>query len=194
MGTFKYPNGDGLWFTSDTHFFHRMMVEKFRNIPGVTTLDEHNEYLIRAWNSRVAPGDTVYHLGDICIARSGEVPQTLNILQHLNGKKFLVKGNHDHSKDLKILGAAFEDISNYAEIKVGDQHVILMHYPILSWHGVGRGSWHLHGHSHGNLPDDKSMARMDVGVDNHPDYAPFSYAEVERKLKNRTGRPGDHHY
>ena len=38
----------------------------------------------------VRPTDKVYHLGDVAINRNG-----LKALERLNGKKVLIKGNHE---------------------------------------------------------------------------------------------------
>lgn len=41
----------------------------------------------------------------------------------------------------------------------------MCHYPIMSWDRQRYGSWHLHGHSHGNLSESKGLM-LDVGIDN----------------------------
>ena len=51
------------------------------------------------------------------------------------------------------------------DTKVLDTKVVMCHYPILSWDQQRCSSWHLHGHSHGNLSESKGFM-LDVGLDN----------------------------
>jgi len=59
-----------VWFISDTHFFHANIL-KFVGNDGkrirapFQSLDEMHDYMIEKWNSKVKPGDKVYHLGDV---------------------------------------------------------------------------------------------------------------------------------
>jgi len=84
-----------LFITSDTHFGHAKILsfidqagEPLR--PGFASLDHMHDELVRRWNSVVHNTDTVYHLGDVAISRSG-----LKVLERLNGRKILIRGNHD---------------------------------------------------------------------------------------------------
>lgn len=83
------------YFTSDTHYFHKNIIE-YCNRP-FNTVEDMNEYLIEQHNARVKPEDTLYHLGDFCF---GGVQKWNSILDRLQGKIVLVKGNHDW-KNLK---------------------------------------------------------------------------------------------
>jgi calcineurin-like phosphoesterase family protein len=53
----------------------------------------HDEALIVAWNATVRPDDIVWHLGDFAYMCS--LDNTAGILSGLNGRKHLVRGNHD---------------------------------------------------------------------------------------------------
>lgn len=172
-----------IWFTSDTHFFHKRMSYQWRDFASV---EEMNEVLVERWNERVGEHDRIYHLGDFSFGKRDE---TEAIIRRLNGQKFRLRGNHD--SDMGRLDYLFEEVYDYKEIKVAGQRLVLFHYPIESFHQVGHGSWHLHGHCHGNLPD-TDMARMDVGVDTH-DYYPWSFEEIAEYMKGRVGVPADHH-
>lgn len=97
-----------LFITSDTHFGHTKMLQ-FTDENGVRlrpfdSLEHMHEELIRRWNERVHAKDTVYHLGDVAIPRSG-----LHVLERLNGRKILIRGNHDIFK-LRDYAKYFEDI------------------------------------------------------------------------------------
>lgn len=177
------------FFTADTHFGHKAMVERFRPRLGASSVGEHDEMLIDRWNSTVGQRDTVFHLGDLSFHnRAG----TTEILSRLNGQIFFIKGNHDKASRGGSIVERFEWVGDYKTLRIGEQYIVMFHFPIDSWHMVGRGSWHLHGHCHGNLPP-TDRARMDVGVDAHPDFKPFSFEEVSETLKDRKGMPEDHH-
>jgi calcineurin-like phosphoesterase family protein len=52
-----------------------------------------NSIIIRRWNSTVRPDDLVIHLGDFALY--GKSPKVSKLCKSLNGKKILVRGNHD---------------------------------------------------------------------------------------------------
>lgn len=171
-----------VWFTADTHFGHAKIVGYQR--PHFVTLEEHDETLIRNWNERVKPGDTVYHLGDFAWHHPARYRA------RLNGQIHLIKGNHDRLKSSDE--SLFESISDYKKVKIGGQKIYLLHYAMRVWNGSHHGTFHLYGHSHGSLPDDPNALSMDVGVDVHS-LRPVSYDEVTDFMANKTWKPIDHH-
>jgi len=62
-----------------------------------------NNALIRNWNERVKPEDTVYHIGDFCFktGREGSGVSPLEFETKLNGKIIHILGNHDRNNTLK---------------------------------------------------------------------------------------------
>ncbi len=129
-----------------------------------------NDELVRRWNAVVTPDDTVFHLGDVSF---GTLNKTEHILHALNGRKFLVPGNHDDGLlGKKRFRACFTGVLDpifQALLAVPGQEkpvmVVLSHFPLLSWNRMNHGSWHLHGHSHGGFPFNGLVRRLDVGVD-----------------------------
>ena len=169
------------WFCSDTHFGHANVI-KYCNRPFETP-DQMDEVLIENWNSRIGPQDMVFFLGDFSFTKP---ERTKEVLKELNGNITLIKGNHD--KYLKPLYNYFVDVYDLVTIEVpdedapqGHQSLVLCHYPMLRWDKQHYGSWNLHGHCHGNLPYDKTVKRLDIGVDVY-DYAPVSYQEIKSIL------------
>ncbi len=55
-----------------------------------------------------------------------------------------------------------------------------------------KGFYHLHGHSHGSLPDNPNALSLDCGVDTH-DFYPYSFEEVEDRMSKKQFVPVDHH-
>jgi len=49
-------------------------------------------------------------------------------------------------------------------------------------------SWHLYGHSHGQLQDDPNLLSFDVGVDSW-NYAPLSYEQAKEVMANKNQQP-----
>lgn len=185
-----------VFFTSDTHFGHSNVI-RYSNRPFANA-QEMDEALIKNWNERVKPSDTLYHLGDFAFHREDKIRE---ILSRLNGQKHFIKGNHDKEL-LRLLKADhynwFQSVQDYKKIKVGDQTIILLHYSMVVWDKSHYGSWQLFGHSHNSLPKDPNKLSMDVGVDAVGDwgvtpYSPISFEEVQEVMKTKNFKPIDHH-
>lgn len=195
-----------IYFTSDTHFYHKGILRHGRKRSNGSEFDsvgEMNETLIRNWNSVVNSDDFIYHLGDF--AFSG-ITKAIDILQQLKGRKFLIKGNHDYELCKKPdFQKEFEWIKDIYCLKIpvaGSmtnqiQRIVLCHYAMRIWDQIHRGSWQLFGHSHGNLADIEYLPQMDVGVDANNNYGnglfPISYEQVSNLLTKKTFKPVDHH-
>jgi calcineurin-like phosphoesterase family protein len=154
-----------IFFTSDTHFNHKRILEICR--PMFPTIEDMNEEIVSRWNEVVARGDTVYHLGDFGWKDSEP------IVRRLHGQKILILGSHD--SEAERLKKYFGQITPMKIIKPFGQTIVLSHCAMRVWELSHYGSWHLYGHSHGTLaPFFKSF---DVGVDAH-EFRPWSWDEV----------------
>jgi calcineurin-like phosphoesterase family protein len=78
-----------IYFTSDEHYDHHNIIE-FCDRPFNSVAHMQAE-LVARHNTMVGPDDVVYHLGDFALNKK-TVPR---ILPRLNGKHYLVAGNHD---------------------------------------------------------------------------------------------------
>lgn len=164
---------DKVFFTSDTHFRHRNILHYDKR--PFSSIDEHDAALVANWNKVVSPDDHVFHLGDVSFGTSHQIS---NVLGQLNGIKHLVIGNHDHElTDDQNCVSFFESINPYLEIYVDRQMICCFHYSIHEWNRCHKGSWQLHGHSHGNDNYNESYKRLNVGI-NLWDYKPISYQQV----------------
>lgn len=135
------------YFISDTHFFHENVI-RFDNRP-FTCIEEMNAKIRDWWNNTVSSKDRVYILGDF-IWLPPSNPEYIKFTRSLNGRKVLIKGNHDNtekfSHDLKN---CFEDICQRKEIKLNKKHIILDHYPQMIYrHDTDSNVFHFHGHTH----------------------------------------------
>lgn len=133
------------YFVSDLHFGHVNCLS-FDNRP-FTSIEEHDETIIKNWNETIGMEDDVYILGDISWYNS---TKTIEIFKRLNGNLHLIKGNHDYNV-LKNpeLRSLFVEIRDYKELGVEDgKSVVLCHYPIPCFKNHYYGWYHLYGHVH----------------------------------------------
>lgn len=185
---------ENIWFSSDLHVDHKNIV-KYSNRPW--TFEEQEAQIVERWNSRVGLLDKAYHLGDFMfVGAKGRGPEKVkNVLKQLNGEITFIMGNHDNPRLWDILKndpeLGFIDVCHYKEIKIDSQPIVLCHYPFEVWNGSHHGSWHLHGHCHGSLP--AVGKRLDVGLDNHPDFQVFSFEEVKLHMDGQSIVIKDHH-
>lgn len=174
--------------TGDTHFGHKAIL-KYANRP-FEDVNEMNETFIENWNKKVPKNARVYHLGDFSFMREEE---TIKLIDRLNGRICLVRGNHDRVVKNSKVSNKFEWVRDYYESKTSNNiKVCMWHYAALVWNKSHHGSWMLHGHSHGSLPD-AGIPRIDVGIDLHPNYEPFSYWEIVERMRGRKYQGVDHH-
>lgn len=163
---------------SDTHFSHRLMAHGTHpdgsKIRPFNSVEEHDDALVERWNAVVKPKDRVYHLGDVAINRRGLVQ-----LQRLNGRKCLIKGNHDIFK-LKDYLPYFDDIRAYRVFTDTPVRLVLSHIP-LHPANLERFGGNIHGHTHHRV-----MTKADGTPDplyrnvcvEHTDYAPIPFEQL----------------
>lgn len=178
---------NNIFFTSDTHFNHANII-KYCMRPFADK-DEMNEALINNWNSVVKENDIVFHLGDFMF---GNMNRFWDFRSRLNGKIYLIHGNHDYELMDKVnIDDGFEIVTSQLNIVVNGQKIYLNHFPLLTFDGIykEKPSWQLFGHVHSNknIPgtsaDIKRLGYLlpmqyDVGVDNN-NYKPISFDEVK---------------
>ena len=140
------------YYIADCHFFHETLNTQMdqRGFPDAASM---NEYMIRQWNRKVQQKDEVVVLGDFSL---GTAEQTNQLLEELNGRKYLILGNHDSViRHRKFRTELFEWIRPYEELHDQKRKIILSHYPILCYNGQYRfdkdgrpSTYMLHGHVH----------------------------------------------
>lgn len=178
-------DGEKVFFTSDTHFGHTNIIT-FCNRP-FKNVEEMNETLIENWNKVVGKDDIVFHLGDFCL---GGPEEWTRILERLNGKIYLVVGNHDIRNITQGYRGSFEHIAMQMYIEIGKRKIFLNHCPFLCFSGAYKDTWQLFGHVH-TSPCSTNIdtprldvlfpTQYDVGVDNN-NFTPVSYKEVRSTI------------
>ncbi len=181
------------FFTADQHFGAQNHAVTHRT--GFDSLADMDQTLIEAWNSVVPKDGHTFCLGDFSMSKA---VRTSEILEQLNGRKYMVIGNHDKGLNLATK-SLFEWIKPYHEQKIDfgtDRYQLIMcHYAFRSWNKMHHGSLNLHGHSHGHLPS--IPAQLDVGVDSARlqlgTWAPFSMQDIIKIIGGQQAACEDHH-
>lgn len=173
---------DKVWFTSDLHFWHKNIC-KYCNRP-FETMEEMNQALINNWNSVVKEDDTVFVLGDMGFCGYDKLEP---LMSQLNGKKYLIQGNHDSDKivfrlyEANIIEGYYKmhEVTIIGDEECPDQQLTLCHFPMIDWPNKERGAWMVHGHQH-QLPETPSCSVMhwDVGVDKN-NLKPVSFEQLK---------------
>lgn len=189
--TDKTPERKGtsqrVFFTSDLHFSHISILyfhperleqsglsKEFLEENKALAIRQYDEWLVGRWNSTIKKRDSIYILGDLCLANKENTERLLN---RLNGKKYLVRGNHD--KSCNGLERYFEGVWDIKEAKFTNNQykfispdepfcLEMCHYPLLTWNRKTHGSLSIHGHVHGYLDGyntESGELRVDVGID-----------------------------
>jgi calcineurin-like phosphoesterase family protein len=183
-----------VWFTSDTHFSHRLVAR----LRGYDDVEAYNDLLVRNWNEVVGKDDVVWHLGDVGLGRDSVV---LDQVRRLNGRVQLVTGNHDpcwpaHRRARVAQRAwmqVFESVQAFAKIKLGQREVLMSHFPYQGDHTAedrysqfrlrDEGLWLLHGHVHSPEKSNGYPHQLHVGLDAW-DLHPVDLGTVTRWIRD----------
>ena len=169
------------WITSDLHLFHKNILKFCPETRGCfQDVDHMHRDVVKIWNSVVGEDDLVYNLGDVTF---GNAYKSAQILQQMNGRQILIRGNHD-SKSLKDVNFrnCFEEVHDYLEIKHSGKKVILFHYPVSEWRDCHYGSVHFYGHLHNRTAGVPGRC-MNVGWDWTGDIVSNLDVLMEKMLK-----------
>ena len=167
---------DNVWITSDTHFHHRNIIKYESLHRPFATIDEHDEELIRRWNSVVYPKDVVFHLGDFAFAGKTRIKEYVS---RLNGRIHLLLGNHDRDVSNLVEEATSLGFDGATDgFIILDGKFILSHEPIVT-NLIPDGYVNLYGHVHGHLQfADRECNRACMCVERN-NCTPFDYHTVK---------------
>lgn len=189
MDILKIVDPNKLFFTSDTHFGH-FNICKYCHRPFESRSDM-DKTLIANWNAIVPEDGIVVHCGDFMLPHNSGFKEYLKILNKLNGKIFLCRGNHDRipvtSEETEKIIAVVDN----AIIEVEGIKIMASHYPMLAYPADYQVFGHIHtmsdGTCHGVDGDVNAKLRKtqyDVGVDQN-NYSPISYWELCDIFRNK---------
>lgn len=169
------------WFTADTHLGHYNII-KYCNRP-FDTFEEMDATLINNINEVVMPDDRLFHLGDFCVRRHGNVGDYRSRIACRS--VFIVPGNHDREKDLLRHFVVLPQCNMYENKGF---RIVLCHYAMRVWPHSHHGAGMLYGHSHGGLPPVPGAPSFDVGVDCW-NYKPLSLTDVRKEMARLCALP-----
>lgn len=183
------------YLISDTHWSHRRILE-YCERPFVS-VEEMNQALITNWNAVVAPGDSVWHIGDVVF---GKLDYLKEVRAQLNGTIHLILGNHDRLRPRQYLEAGFATVQQSWRMRLGGKTILLQHRPpepndkwplgvqaILAGHIHSRRGWWE------SLPESKRPKIYNCSVE-QIGYRPVTFAQLqaiqaERLRKQDLERP-----
>jgi len=185
----KLEKKNATFITSDLHLCHKNIIN-LCNRP-FKDVNEMHDTLIKNWNSVVDVDDETYILGDV--SYKGNPNTVKSILNQLNGKIYLVRGNHDKDKYLKKFGDRFEWIKDYYELYYNSIRIVMFHYAIHSFNGMYKDAIQLFGHHHSQ---DKYLGKgrsMNVCVDAH-NFTPVNLDWIMDIMKDRKPYINENYY
>ena len=180
-----------VYFSSDFHISHVNIVKgcsRWTDKSGCRDFDDvwsHNQTLLNNINNTVGEDDILYFLGDFSFNGHINIEKYRKLI-NCKTIHFIV-GNHDdnllkHKEYMEL----FTTVALTNTIEIEDYTVLLNHRAINNWN-VGRERddkyIHLYGHSHNSFQNEGLS--MDVGVDCHPEFRPFSFEEIKEFMKKR---------
>ncbi|NBO22306.1 hypothetical protein EBU94_03045 [bacterium] len=187
---------------------------------GFDSVEEHDEAIVKNWNSKASDKTTGFLLGDTMFGYGGQ-EEFVKLMRRLKFRRlFVMSGNHNagwkqtfeavqdnvfyidgkiarEAQGLPLKEVIF--VPNYLEAYINGQPIVMCHYPVLSWNGAGKGSWMLFSHVHGSLGNSE-LGRMylkdggynlEVSVEVNP--FPLTYGEIAAIMRNKPKFKTDHH-
>lgn len=165
-----------VFLISDTHFGHANIL-KFQHegkpLRPFKSLTEMHVEMIDKWNSVVTARDKVYHLGDVAFFKN---PDDFKILGLLNGRKRLIRGNHDLAKT-SLYSKYFQEIYGCRQINGIWLTHIPMHEDCVN---KDRVKCNVHGHLHMNTINHPKYVNVCVEQIN---YTPVDLEEIMEKYR-----------
>jgi len=177
---------------------------------GYNSSAEHDEGLIKNWNSKANKNTIGFLLGDTIFGHNAD-ERMLKLFNRLNFKElYILPGNHQagykqildslHENVLNVDGheKLIHFVPNYLEAVVNGQAIVMCHYPILSFNGMAKGAYHIYAHVHGNLGRSE-LGRLyqntgltyEVSVENCP--SPITFGELRAEMRKKVQSTPDHH-
>lgn len=205
---------------SDPHYDHSQIVagtSKWANngqLRPFKTLEEHNIFLVKQINDTVGENDTLILAGDVAFGNYKTGANVTNVRKFMNlincKNVHLWLGNHDEEiRDNKDnLRELFASVNQMSEICITDAppkeqrekpkkyRITICHFAMRVWNASSNCTWMLYGHSHGNLHNEfyDNQLTMDIGIDTHPEFRPYSFQEIKEIMSKRNQRlTVDHH-
>lgn len=149
-----------IYVIADTHFGHENII-RFCNRPFCNA-HQMNEEMIKRWNTVVKKTDTVIHCGDFGLGTKAEL---VEICQKLQGRKILIKGNHDCYKDEDYRKMGFAEVYKYPILY--KNWFLMSHEPLQLSETTPYFNFYGHVHNDEKYQDSKSTKCISVERTNY---------------------------
>lgn len=185
------------YVTSDLHFGHKRIIEFERT--QFKTVKEHDEKIIRALNTSLHPGDTLYILGDVGFRDpEGGLPGLADKIRRIEcARKILIVGNHDRFSAIEAKGMGFDEVIKgpyYYPSKEVPGKIILSHRPAREALD-NPYVINVHGHIHNGYLDLPGFYNANIHMNNYVPQPMAMYERIaHRTLKSREERFGEEWY
>ena len=188
---------DQICFWSDTHFGHRCehWERPLWKARGFSSIEEHDEQLVKRWNEVATPNTIFFHLGDFIFGKDS-IERFRNILRRVNFKElYSMPGNHCSGWK-----QVFKDQKhNVWDMQENKRVIFLPNYIEAVVNGqASRGKTIcIYGHVHGNLIKNEigklyAKARtLEVSIENCP--SPITFGEIRKLFSEKEPITFDHH-
>lgn len=144
---------NNIYFAADLHLFHKNILQ-IENRP-FNYLDEMHEYIIKNWNKKISKVDKTLILGDLTF---GNQKDSLKVIEQLNGRKYLIKGNHDKKPNQWYRDIGIHSVSEFPILL--NNYFICSHEPMLY---IKYPFVNIHGHVH-NSPNFLTFTKSSICV------------------------------
>lgn len=210
---FKWEDRNKHYWVSDLHSYHdpKTWNSPIWEMRGYSNAQECAEHQIQQINERVGENDILWNLGDNFLnSTDGQCKGWLSAIKCQNIKYLF--GNHESNMyrlykeeiktqygidDVEIYPLKMgnvEFLGNHQEIYIGDQGIVMNHFPLRIWHKDSRGAWMISGHSHlqdkGRRPDAEYQKGVDAGWDHKRDV--WNFSEMEDIMSTKSIQILDH--
>lgn len=129
-----------IWVITDTHLGHEKMVQ-FCGRPK-----NHSEIILKNLSKTLKTGDTLIHLGDVCLG--DDIGWHHHLAGHIPAgvKRILIKGNHDSKSSYWYQTHGWDFVLEQFTDTFYGKRITFSHIPI-----PGINHMNIHGHFHNNL-------------------------------------------
>jgi calcineurin-like phosphoesterase family protein len=161
-----------IFLTSDLHLNHYNIITYCKR--PFKDEKEMEDGIVKIFNEKVGPEDTVWHLGDFIFHSNYQ--EFMRVFERLPGNWGFVLGNHDRHtleqwQQLKKHKRVME-ITHLKRLKLQDKIAILCHYEMKTWEGkewrrkrnYPYKVYHFYGHYHGTS-EKYALDSAEVSID-----------------------------
>jgi len=213
---FNHPEND-VFFWGCLHLGHRPSWENpLWRMRGFSNGEEHDQTLEDNWKKTCKDTSLVFLLGDTCFGYEAEsfLDSFLNRVpfkecyllpgNHTAGWKQLLQKSNEEG-EIELGDKKIYLVPNYLELFLNGYSIVLSHYPILSWNGMGKNqnknqysNFHFYSHVHNSL-NKSELGKMyinntissEVSVEHFK--SPPSFNDLKILLNQKAYKKIDHH-